>query len=96
MVMKKVCIGSIYKTCFFFLNSSVFIKLSTKIRGMQAYGYGLKNSKFIPSFLSTFCLLAFFLQKMPRFELRPSLIVARRPMPCLVMKSSRRGMFSSL
>ena len=42
-MMKSVCIGSRYKT--FFLKSVVFIKLHTKIGGMQPVGYGLKSSK---------------------------------------------------
>ena len=37
--------GLMQDLLFLFLKSVVFIKLHTKIRGMQPVGYGLKNSK---------------------------------------------------
>ena len=92
---KNVCIASRYKTIFlFFLNSVVFIKLHTKILGMQPIGYGLEKFQNFYLFFLPFCEVSS--QKMPRLELRPSLIVNCRPMTFLVIKMSRREVLFSL
>ena len=58
MVMKNICIGSIYKT-FFYFKSDVLIELDTKIHSMQPFGYGLKIPK--TTSFSALCVGVFFL-----------------------------------